>query len=365
MTPFILYHVGTKSVSESQWLFVRFFYVFIDHTSSILQEMRRRRMRKNPAIKRIVVVGASAGGIQAICTLLSGLPATFPFPIFVVIHISRTQEELPSVLNRCGLLRAVHPRQDEPIRPGRIYVAPPNQHLIIENGRIELSHGPRENRFRPAVDPLFRSAARAYRERVIGIILSGALDDGVAGLFAVKARGGVAIAQEPAEAIAPSMPAIARDSVEVDHCLPVTRIASLLIKLSQEDKPMAAKNKRRTARRATPLTVSEDALCGANGVPVPLACPDCNGPLFEIKEGKLVQFHCLVGHAFSPISLNAAHADALERAIWVAIRTFRERLNIQRLLKAKQKNANLPLLGQDADAIEQDIELLKQIQARI
>jgi two-component system chemotaxis response regulator CheB len=161
------------------------------------------------------------------------------------------------------------------------------------------------------------------------------------------------------------MPTVARASVEVDHCLPVTRIAPLLIKLSQEHKPMAAKNKRITARRGTSVKVSEDALRGTNGVPLPLACPDCNGPLFEIKEGKIVQFHCLVGHAFSPISLNAAHADALERAIWVAIRTFRERLNIQRLLTAKQKNANLPLLGEDADAIEQDIQLLKQIQERI
>jgi two-component system chemotaxis response regulator CheB len=241
--------------------------------------------------------------------------------------------------------------------------------LLVNDGQLKLSNDAKENRSRPAVDPLFRSAARAYRDQVIGVILSGELDDGVAGLFAIKARGGVTIVQDPNEATAPSMPKRALESVEVDHVLPLARMAPLLVKLTQE-KRMATKQSNRPnrlagSRRATP----RDEVTETPGTPVPLACPDCSGPLFEVKNGKLVQFRCIVRHSFSPVSLSDAHADALERALWVAIRTLKERLTFQRRLLNKHANKQekdlARRMGEHADSIARDIELLEQVQARI
>src|SRR6185436_4933035 len=196
-------------------------------------------MAKNNAPQRVVVIGASSGGVEAVCTLLAGLPADFPWPILVAVHIGAGPSQLPAILSRCGPLPAVHPQAGTPLEPGHVYVAPPNHHLIVEDRRVQLTHGPRENRTRPAIDPLFRSASRGYRQGAIGIILSGELDDGTAGLFALKARGGVAIVQDPDEAFSASMPRHALEEVAVDYCLPVAHIAPLLVELSQEKEPMS------------------------------------------------------------------------------------------------------------------------------
>jgi len=326
-------------------------------------------MPNQPASNRVVVMGASAGGIEAVCAVLAGLPADFSLPILVVIHIGPGPSQLPAILSRCGPLPATHPQPDEPLRPGHVYVAPPNQHLLVEDRHIRLTHGPRENRVRPAIDPLFRSASRAYRAGAIGIILSGELDDGAAGLFSLKARGGVAMVQDPAEASVASMPRHAQEAVAVDYCLPVAQIASRLVELSQEREPMSALHPQpRSGNGQTQQNIPGEKIEGNRGTPVPLVCPDCEGPLFEIRDGELVQFHCLVGHTFSPVSLSAAHADALERAVWVTIRMLRERLTFQQLLAQKQPDGpprSPAYIAEEVARIEQDIKLLEQVQERI
>ena len=180
----------------------------------------------------IIVIGASTGGVEALCTLLRAFPRDLPASLFVVVHIGAASA-LGSILDRCGTIPVVEAREGDKIERGRVYVAPSDRHLLLNNGQVSLSRGPRENRHRPAVDPLFRSAARTYRDRVIGVVLTGALDDGSAGLFAIKSRGGIAVVQDPFEAVEPGMPQSAIRSVDVDHCLPLAKIPSLLIKLTR------------------------------------------------------------------------------------------------------------------------------------
>src|SRR5438477_682491 len=187
------------------------------------------------ANKAIVVIGASAGGMQALEAVAAGLPADLPAAVFVVWHLAPgVRSVLPMVLNRASRIPALYPKDGDPIEPGRIYVAPNDHHLLIERGYVRVAKGPKENRFRPAVDPLFRSAAYLYSTRVIGVVLSGALDDGTAGLWAIKLRGGTAVVQDPADALHRSMPINALDNVEVDYKLPVAEIGPLLGRLTRE-----------------------------------------------------------------------------------------------------------------------------------
>jgi two-component system chemotaxis response regulator CheB len=184
----------------------------------------------------IVVLGASAGGVEALGQLVSHLPADLPAALLVVLHTPPTRESrLPAILDRAGPLAAAHARDGERIRAGQIYVAPPNYHLTVEHESLRLVQGPTENGFRPAADPLFRTAARAYGARVVGVVLSGALDDGAAGLRAIKQHGGVAVAQDPDEAVVTSMPRSAIRLNHVDHVLPTAEIAALLVQLAQSN----------------------------------------------------------------------------------------------------------------------------------
>lgn len=188
------------------------------------------------ARKDVIVVGASAGGMEALQKLVGALPADFPGAIFVVWHLSPgVRSVLPEVLTRSGPLRAGNPRDGDAIEPGRIYIAPSDHHLLLERDYMRVTRGPKENRFRPAVDPLFRSAASAYGSRVVGVVLSGALDDGTAGLGMIKMKGGTAVVQDPAEATHRSMPLNALDYVAVDHKLPAAKIGALLGRLAREE----------------------------------------------------------------------------------------------------------------------------------
>src|SRR5262249_11318339 len=171
----------------------------------------------NMAGHDIVVIGGSAGAIEAMKQICEGLPADFPAAVFLVIHISPTSRSvMPDLLSRAGHMPARHPKDGEAIKRGTIYVAPPDMHLLVQPGHVIFRHGPHENRTRPAIDPLFRSAAVAYRSRVVGVVLSGLLDDGSAGLIAIKSCGGLAIIQEPDDAMWPEMPrnALAHDHVD-------------------------------------------------------------------------------------------------------------------------------------------------------
>jgi two-component system chemotaxis response regulator CheB len=284
----------------------------------------------------IVVVGASAGGVEALGRLAKALPPELPAALFVVLHVPpSTSSALPSILDRQGSLPAAHARDGEPIRHGRIYVAPPDSHLLLSRDKVRLSRGPRENGHRPAVDPLFRSAARAYGPGTVGVVLSGVLDDGTAGLLAIKARGGTAIVQDPDEALYPGMPTSAIDHVKVDYVLPVPRIATLLGELAMESPDPPPQQ----PPRGNPFGAETDDLASdlhghgpsaVPGRPSIFACPDCDGVLWEAQDGGLVRFRCHVGHAWSPESLLSQQSEALEGALWVALRSLQERAALAR-----------------------------------
>jgi len=283
----------------------------------------------------IVVVGASAGGVEALAGLAASLPARLPAAVFVVLHVPSTgTSALPDILGRQGPLPAAHVKDGEPIEPGRIYVAPPDHHLLLRPGHVHLARGPRENGHRPAVDPLFRSAAREYATRVVGVVLSGALDDGTAGLLAVKSRGGVAVVQDPEDALYPGMPGNALEVVEVDHVVPARAMGELLARLVAE--PAAEPPGPAPADMRTEVEVegfSLEAMEGEHpGVPSGFSCPDCNGVLWGIQDEGLQRFRCRVGHAWSPESLLARQSESLEAALWIALRSLEERAALARRL---------------------------------
>src|SRR5215831_13231965 len=190
----------------------------------------------------VIVIGASAGGVEAISRVVADLPRDIRASIFVVLHISRGRSLLPEILTRAGRIPAAHPTDGEPLQYGRIYVAPPDHHLVVQAGAARVVHSASENGVRPAVDPLFRSAARAYGPRVIGVVLTGALDDGTAGVVAIREAGGVNVVQDPEEAFAPGMPRSAIATGAVDHVVPLRDIPLLLGALSEEEAPMAPRH---------------------------------------------------------------------------------------------------------------------------
>src|SRR5687767_6103725 len=283
------------------------------------------------ARKDIVVIGASAGGMEALQKLVSRLPARLPASLFVVWHLSPGLKSiLPSVLNKSGPLPAAHPQDGDRIEPGRVYVAPNDHHMLLEKGYVRVTKGPKENRFRPAVDPLFRSAAYVYGPRTIGVVLTGALDDGTAGLWTIKLRGGTAIVQEPAEALIRSMPLNALDNVAVDHKLPAAEIGALIGRLVREQAPAAPRvpeieneKTERELRIAKERDALEEGLMNF-GELSPFTCPECHGVLSMMREGKIVRFRCHTGHAFSSDALLASNGEELEARLWDAVRASDE-----------------------------------------
>jgi two-component system, chemotaxis family, protein-glutamate methylesterase/glutaminase len=282
----------------------------------------------------VVVVGASAGGVEALRTLVSGLPPDFPAALLVVLHLPATgRSALAQILTRSGPLPAAQAQEGDTLVPGRILVAPPDRHLIVYQDRVTLSRGPRENGHRPAVDVLFRSAARALGERVIGVILSGTLDDGAAGMVAVRRRAGVGVVQSPDDALYPGMPRAAVVEDDPAHVVPVADIPALLAKLVAE--PTSPYGDGDGDGDGEKLMDTEVAMADNDGdaindpdrpgVPSGFACPDCSGVLFEIREGSLKRFRCRVGHAWSPQSLAAQQAVTVEGALWMALRALEEK----------------------------------------
>jgi two-component system chemotaxis response regulator CheB len=280
--------------------------------------------------RNIIVIGASAGGFDALKTLVRGFPSGFQAAIFIVWHISPDVTGiLPQVLSRSGVLPAKNAEDLEAIKPGQIYVAPPDHHLLIEDSHVRITRGPKENRFRPAVDPLFRSAAHTYGARVIGVILSGALDDGTSGLWTVKHRGGIAVVQDPLDAEIPSMPRNALREVGVDHVVPVSEMAALLVRLSREKLPAGLeiemnvdKQTEFEIRTAAEDKTTFDIL--KFGDPTSLTCPECHGVLFTLRDGARTRYRCHTGHAFSTDSLLSSVTDSIEETLWNAIRCIDE-----------------------------------------
>jgi two-component system chemotaxis response regulator CheB len=291
----------------------------------------------------IIVVGFSAGGLDALARVVGSLPTDLPASVFVVHHFPPSSiSALPSILARSGALPARHAIHGEKFIPGTIYVAQPDHHLLLDPGVVLVTRGPRENGHRPAIDPLFRTAAKAYGPRVIALLLSGTLDDGTMGLMMVKQHGGIAVVQDPQDARYSSMPASALANAPVDYKVPVSRIASLLLELV--DMPVESESE-----RGSPMSAQEDqspdpAVAGAHdleivsGPPSGFTCPECGGALWELRNGEAIRYRCHVGHAFTAENMVTLQAQVLESALWSAIRTLEEKAELCQRLSERARN---------------------------
>jgi two-component system chemotaxis response regulator CheB len=307
----------------------------------------------------IIVIGASSGGLEALKEIVAGLPADLPAAVFVVVHVpSQGTSHLPAILKRAGPLDAVHAKDHDPILPGCIYVAPPDFHLLLRPGHVRVVRGPRENNHRPAIDPLFRSAARFYGPRSIGIVLSGALDDGAAGLLSIKRRGGVTIVQNPNDALFSDMPRAALAAGPADHCVTKHEIAKLIVKLTneqilqEEGATVADQMKKETDLAALSTDTIEDE--EKPGKPSVYGCPECGGILWEMQEGEWLRFRCRVGHAFSANGLVRSQAEGLESALWNSFRLLHENAALAKRLAERAR-------GNEHDAVAEKFEVRAQL----
>jgi two-component system chemotaxis response regulator CheB len=303
----------------------------------------------------IVAIGASAGGFQALRELASGLPGDFPAALLVTIHLHpEASKVLPDLVDRAGPLPAAFAEDGEEIARGGIYIAPPDLHLLVDQGRVMLRRGPRENGTRPAIDPMFRSIALNYGSRAIGVILTGGLNDGSSGLNAIKRCGGIAVVQDPRDARYPDMPTSALAATPVDHVVKLGEMAALLRRLAAqpaEPGPMPPA----ALRREVAIAAERDSSMGGNeelGERSLLTCPECHGLLWEIKEGDLVRYRCHVGHAFTLEALDAEQATELDRALTSALRALNERIHVVRRL------------AEEARKLQQD-RMIKRWESRV
>jgi two-component system, chemotaxis family, protein-glutamate methylesterase/glutaminase len=272
----------------------------------------------------IIVIGASAGGVETVVRLGRGLPKNLAASVFVVIHVSSSSTSIfPQILQRETGLLAKHPEDEEKIEHGVVYVAPPDQHMTLEPGRIRITSGPKHNLHRPAIDLLFRSAAQHYGSRVIGVVLTGFLDDGASGLAAIKNAGGITIVQDPKDATVPSMPASALRLHNPDYCTALDQIPELLqalVAMGNHGGTTMPTTKRKTRGSQRELT--------------PYTCPDCHGTIWEVHDGDAIRFECRVGHSYSPETMVQANQESLERALWAALRALEESASLSRRLAA-------------------------------
>jgi two-component system chemotaxis response regulator CheB len=336
----------------------------------------------------IVVIGGSAGGLSALLQLLAMLPRELPAALLAVLHLSPdSPSNIAGLVRSRSLLPASEAVHDEPLVAGHVYLAPPDFHLLVEAppkeatpgglGRIVLSHGPRENRSRPAIDPLFRSAARAFGPRVVGVLLSGALDDGTTGLLAIKARGGTALVQDPEEALFPSMVQSAIDHVRIDGVLGVNALAGRLVELAMGTQlpsgapGASARDDEQTDRELESTLLDPSTLDRKDhehpGAPSGYGCPECGGALWELSEkgaateGAFLRYRCRTGHALTGHSLLAAQSDALEEALWTALRALEEKISLSHTLAARSRGSFRAGLIEDAEDAKRHAEVLRRM----
>ncbi len=277
----------------------------------------------------LIAVGASAGGVEAVLNLVAGLPGDLDAAVLVVIHIApRAESVLPSILSRAGRLPAEHVIDGSAIKPGNIYVAPPDQHLTVEDGHLCLSRGPQVHGLRPAIDPLFESVAHVAGSRAIGVVLSGTLADGSIGLRTIKQAGGTTVVQDPATALYAEMPRNAMAIADPDYVTPLQKLPGLLTTLVKKTLALAP-----AERDVAPMDPLDPASEGPQpGVPSPFTCPTCHGVLWEEEQGDLLRYRCRVGHAWGEETLLTDQSNEVERALWTALRTVEEKLALMHRL---------------------------------
>jgi two-component system, chemotaxis family, protein-glutamate methylesterase/glutaminase len=309
-------------------------------------------MKSNPST--IIVVGTSAGGMDALSRLVPQLPADFPAAILIVQHMAAdaTGDMLVKTLAEKGKLPCKHPQDGDKIAPGHIYIAPSDHHMLVEKGVILVTKGARENRSRPSIDPLFRSAAVAYGSGTIGVLLTGYLDDGTSGMMAIKRCGGICIVQDPLDAAFPDMPQSALNNLKVDHRVPLAQMGALLVDLVR--RPRKGAHGSRGSRGSKQHGIPEDIVIEAKiakrvlsdlsavealGDQVPFNCPECGGVLWQIAKGNLIRYRCHTGHAFTSAVLLAEQTEKIEETLWVALRMFEERRNLLQTMAVSKRGA--------------------------
>lgn len=296
--------------------------------------------------KDIIVIGSSAGGIDALCRLCAALPADLPAAVFVAQHLSPSARSvLPQLLDRARPLRALSPVDGQAFERGHIYVASPDHHLLVREGKVLMRRGPYENRTRPAVNALFRSAALSYGSRVVGVVLTGLLDDGTDGLIAIKATGGTSIVQDPDDAEWPSMPRNAVKRDHVDRVVSLSEMGAVLAMVARQEAgptiPLPSEYANEDLIAAQEFAVVEQDI-QTPGKPSHISCPDCGGVLNQIEAGAEIRFRCQVGHAFTPLGLADAQNSELERALAVAVRTHRDRVKLFSQMADSARDRGLP-----------------------
>jgi len=312
----------------------------------------------------IIVIGTSAGGLQALDALVAGLPTDLPSAIFIVQHLA-PESTAGALLHRLGKYRAFKckvPDNGERFLPGRIYIAPPDNHLLVKEHRVLVTKGARENRYRPGIDPLFRSAAASHGPSVVGVLLSGLLDDGTAGLMAVRRCGGVAVVQDPKDAAYPEMPQSALNNLHVDHCVRIAEMGQLLEKLAKERpgkrKPIPADIK--TEAEIAERVLSDVAQVGSLGHQVPYNCPNCGGVLWEVEASAIQRYRCHTGHSFTAAALLTSQTAKIEETLWASLRMFEERKNLLNNMAAKETGKRLKSsYSQRANETEVHIERIR------
>lgn len=309
------------------------------------------------AHRDLIVIGGSAGALEPLRDLVRDLPTGLPSAVLIVIHIGR-HSYLASILDKAARLPVSRPASGEIIKPGHIYVATPENHLLVHDGHILLRRGPRENSARPAIDPLFRSAAASYGSRVIGAILSGALNDGTAGLRAIKRCGGVAVVQDPGDAEVPDMPRSALKHAEVDHCVPASAMAALfedLIKERAPPTPVIPLHIRLENAIAAqePMSMNETDQLGERS---PFTCPECHGTLWEIADGSLLRYRCQIGHAFTAEAMAAKQAKEVEDLLAELLRSNEQRATLVRRMAEKERQYQRGSLAAQLEARAEEYE---------
>ncbi|MEU5260677.1 chemotaxis protein CheB [Amycolatopsis sp. NPDC021455] len=299
----------------------------------------------------VVVVGASAGGVEALIAMAARLPADLPAAVLVALHMpSGGTSSLPAILDRAGPLPARAARTGEPLEHGRVYVARPDHHLLVADGVVALSHGPTESGHRPAINALFRSAAVARGAAVTGLLLSGVLDDGVAGLQAIAARGGRVVVQDPRDALYPGMPEHALQAVTPDRVVPAAGLGEVLAELTREQVEVESEPVPELLRWENDIASIGRVGKGmsAMGGPSEFACPDCHGVLADVEPG--VRYRCRVGHAWTAEALLAAQGDVVENAVWTAVRALEEKATLHHRLAALARERRSHQIAERYDA---------------